>query len=51
MAQVSPANELTLSQVEDQFNLRQVLDDVRYLSMRFQLNSPCFDRKMSYILS
>jgi len=27
MAQVIPANELTLSQVEDQFNLRQVLDD------------------------
>lgn len=27
MAQVIQANELTLSQVEDQFNLRQVLDD------------------------
>ena len=27
MAQVIPANELTLSQVEDQFNLRQVLDN------------------------
>lgn len=30
MAQVIPANELTLSQVEDQFNLRQVLDDPRF---------------------
>lgn len=27
MAQVTQASELTLSQVEDQFNLRQVLDD------------------------
>ena len=27
MAQVIPAIGLTLSQVEDQFNLRQVLDD------------------------
>jgi hypothetical protein len=27
MAQVIPASELTLSQVEDQFNLRQVLDE------------------------
>jgi predicted type IV restriction endonuclease len=30
MAQITQANELTLSQVEDQFNLRQVLDNTTF---------------------